>query len=301
MQKEVAAIQKDAEDKILKECDCSLKACRDGIEYCVIKSMIFLHAYSEGYVEEAAKENANMLYKDEEARKHAMESKKIELYGSVKQEDVMEKLSKYTQELLGDIQRDFLDMQTYIRVVYSNLEQFNRQCFNKYKEELQKHIGENLNVEQQKLESLNTHIELPLDRDYISGNVAHNIEEETKYYYVDKSAWYKPWTWFGDWRERRSYIVKKDYFEINPEQMKKELRDSMEKSVANQIEQAKKKHSDNIKEYCDANNKLFREFVDKKLQELKKLESSLADTLDAKNKCKAEYDRLETLEKHIGE
>ena len=297
MQKEVAAIQKNIENDITTQYDNALQLCGSGIEECVIKGMLFLHAYAEGYSNEYAKTNADKNYKDEESRKHAMDSKRVELYKTRQKEEVMKQLDEYMATMLGDMQRDFLDVQTPLRLTYEDLEKRNNECLNRYKEQLQEQIGENLNVEQQKLELLETNITLPLDSDYLSGNVIHKTEQEIKYrtYEYNNRIWWKCWTWFDKGTKTEKYVVDKNFFEVNPAQIKQDMREKMLNSLGNEVKSAKEKHKNNISVYCEANNNLFREFIGKKQQELNGLERSLADIQAAKKRYEIEYNELERI------
>ena len=288
MTREIENIQQKAQDEIIATFDSMMQICKDGIPDCVIRAMIFLLDYAEGNSLEKSRQASIRTFKNEDIRSQAMKAQSIIFAKTRSENDIQEQMNAYIVEMLNDIRRDLLDMQIDVKQIYDKLNGRYMECLNRYKAEINRELGQNLGVEFKEVQIHDVHINLSFGMDFLSGNIAF-IHEEAKYKTIDNSAFYKPWTWIGDWTERVKVEDEKNYVNIDPNLLRKNIEKTILHDLDNIAKIAKIKHTDNIQSQGSITYTLLSEFVEKQTENIEKLEKNRAEIEKSKRAYEAKY------------
>ncbi|MGJ0290732.1 dynamin family protein [Aliarcobacter cryaerophilus] len=257
-------------------------------------AIAYAQAFAMGSSENIAKTRAKENYLNIDLDKKVS----IELSKSINIELVINKMQNYMKSLFEDYKNNYLDVKTDLRNRFTEYEIDISKIFREVKDRLNFELQNALDIDIQNIEMQTVDIDSTLSFDVsIPDSVLDYNHEEysqtvTKTRTVERSI-FNPFRWFGDKYTTEEYQdeehISRHSLTINP----KDLKNAIEKSMSEIIDQFSSKEQDNYKKAIislkETNSTIFGEFKANKQKEIAKLED------DIKNREK----ELEVLKKQL--
>ncbi|MDE6978009.1 MAG: hypothetical protein K2O85_00360, partial [Helicobacter sp.] len=280
------------------------------IEDMVVQAMLFIHIYADGFSESQAVQGAKEGFTDKASRENT-DRTTIKLSPSRKYSDVEQKMRQFIAGLLNDARRDFFDIQADIKEAYRFLNKDTQKILKKYKDKMEQEINEQLNINLEHVDKLEApEIDYAAfindNMDFMSGNVRYEHQEakyETEYYEVDVTSTFAKIISFGFYKktETRTREVQvqdeQNLIHIDPVKMAGDIKDTIEVSMQEKINDAQERHRQNISEACGKHNTMFVKFKQLRQKDIENLKKEIHDSKAKIDALQTQQDTLQTFQK----
>ena len=281
------------------------------IEDMVVQAMLFIREYADGLSVSTAAQQARASFMESSSRIYAKTNQTIKLSSGRKYSDAEQKLQQFIAGLLNDARRDFFDIQADIKEAYRFLNKDTQKILKKYKGKIEKEINEQLSINLEHVDKLEApEIDYAAfindNIDFMSGNVRHEHQSakcKTEYYEVDVTSTFAKIISLGFYKktETRTRQVQvqsaQDNIIINPANMARGIRDSIQDTMRERVKEAQAKHRNNISKSCNEHNDIFVKFRQLRQKDIENLEREISNSKAKIDVLQTQQDILQTFQK----
>ncbi|WP_082762432.1 dynamin family protein, partial [Aliarcobacter cryaerophilus] len=211
----------------------------------------------------------------------------IELENHIDTDFVFKAMQDYIKSLFEDYKNNYLDVKTDLRNRFTEYEIDISKIFRQVKDSLNLHLQNALDVEMQSLEVQTADIDSSSSFEVFVPNSVLDYNHEEYSQTVTRTRiverWiFNPLRWFGDKYTEEEYQdeehISRHLLTINP----KDLKNAIEKSMSEIIDQFSSKEQDNYKKAIislkETNSTIFGEFKSNKQKEISKLQDDIKNS-----------------------
>ncbi|MDE7173697.1 MAG: hypothetical protein K2N70_05055, partial [Helicobacter sp.] len=311
MAAEIDTIKNESIEEIRRIFNNGMQEFEGKIEDMVVQAMIFIREYADGLLESTATQQARASFMESRSRNYAKTNQTIPLAAHRKYPDAEQKLQQFIAGLLNDARRDFFDIQADIKEAYRFLNKDTQKILKKYKGKIEQEINEQLNINLEHVDKLEApEIDYAAfindNMDFMSGNVRYEHQEakyETEYYEVDVTSTFAKIISFGFYKKTetrtREVQVQDERHDIviDPASMAKGIKDTIEVSMQEKINDAQERHRQNISEACGKHNTMFVKFKQLRQKDIENLEKEIRNSKAKIDALQTQQDILQTFQK----